>query len=815
MPRLASMQQTSFPRRPLTALRPLAVALALATGSTPFVAVSAHAQGTTSAVQRFNLPAGPLDATLTAIARQAGRVIVIDPQQVKGLQAEAVQGEMTMEQAFAKALSGSGLALTQRDNGTLGVKRADATLNKTAAAGTATAGLAAASHQDSGAASRSEMETVYVYGERDKTDTATKLNLTVFETPQVVSVISRDQIDDFSLRETNALLAYVPGVTVEQVETGRTLYTARGFDIVNFQFDGVGVPSSYGLSQGHDDTAIYEQVEVVKGATGLITGLANPSATINFLRKRPTQETQASVAAAAGSWDTYRLDGDISGPIIADKLHGRVVVARQDGDSYLDRFSKELTVFYGIASATITDTTRFTLGYSINDNHNDGNSSGALPLFYSDGSVTDYDASTNTAPHWAEQDVEQTRTFVELEQDLGERWLAKAIYTLNKQEKEWSAFYLAGEPDPVTEVGLLGHASLYEGDDKEEIVDLFISGSFSLFGQDHELVAGINLADIKLTERSVYTSNWNYDPVGADWAKGNTPQPTFDVYDAATQSTNIDQEQDSYYLSTRLNLTDALSVLLGARTVDIEQDGFSYGAPQQASDKETVPYVGATYEVLQGTMLYASYSEVFKAQTWVDINLLPLGPVRGESSEVGIKQELFAGNAVLTVALFESAQENFGEWITRDTATGLNLYRGVEFESEGVELELSGEVLPGLNISGGYTQIKVEDENGNDTRRFIPTKQFKLATAYTVPALSGLRVGAGISWQNEIYFGDAEVQDSYALVDLFARYTTTSNLTFALNVYNAGDEKYRLSPQWGQANFGAPRNVMGSITWRY
>ena len=113
------------------------------------------------------------------------------------------------------------------------------------------------------------IETIFVYGEPDKTKTATKLNLSVFETPQVVSVISRDQIDDFSLRETNSLLAYVPGVTVEQVETGRTYYTARGFDIVNFQYDGVGVPFSYGLTQGHDDTTIYEQVEIVKGATGL------------------------------------------------------------------------------------------------------------------------------------------------------------------------------------------------------------------------------------------------------------------------------------------------------------------------------------------------------------------------------------------------------------------------------------------------------------------------------------------------------------------------------------------------------------------
>ena len=673
----------------------------------------------------------------------------------------------------------------------------------------------AQTNQQPAASSKGEIETIHIYGEADKTKTATKLSLTVLETPQVVSVISRDQIDDFALQEINAVLAQVPGVTVEQVETGRTYYTARGFDIVNFQYDGVGVPFSYGLGHGHDDTAMYEQVEVVKGATGLITGLANPSATINYLRKRPTDDLQASVNASAGSWNQYRVDGDISGPIVADKLNGRLVVVKQDGDSYLDRYGKELSAVYGIVSGAITDTTRFTLGHSLNDSHSDANSSGALPVFYSDGSLTDYDVSTTTAPGWAYQDVEQTRTFVELEQDLSENWMAKAIFTRNDLDSEWTSLYLSGAPNPMTEEGLLAHASLYQAADKEEIIDLFISGTFSLWGQEHELVAGFNAADIKLTGRSIYTDEWNYDPVGADWAEGNTALPEFDVYDAATQSTNIDQKQDSYYLSTRLSLTDALSVLLGARTVDIEQDGISYGAPQIAADKETVPYAGVTFEMLPGTMLYASYSEVFNPQTWVDADLLPLGAVRGESSEVGIKQEVFAGNAVLTLALFESSQENFGEWVTRDTESGLNIYRGVGLDSDGFEVELAGEIFSGLNISAGYTQVEVDDDNGNKTRRFIPTQQFKLATAYNLSAVSGLRVGTSINWQNEIYYGDTEVQGGYALVDIFARYALTTNLTIALNVNNVGDEKYRLSPQWGQANFGAPRNVMGSITWRY
>ncbi|MBN45575.1 MULTISPECIES: TonB-dependent siderophore receptor [unclassified Methylophaga] len=658
------------------------------------------------------------------------------------------------------------------------------------------------------------LDSLHVYGEPEETKSATKLDLTVFETPQIVSVISNDQIQDFALRDVNTLLRYAPGVTVEQVETGRTYYTARGFDIVNFQYDGLGVPFSFGLTQGHDDTAMYEKVEVIKGASGLITGLANPSATINFVRKRPTDEFHASAKTSYGSWNTRRIDVDLSGPI-NERVRGRLVVAKEKGDSYLDRYTTDRDVFYGIVSADLTDTTELTLAHSVNDTYSKGNSSGALPLFYSDGTLTSYDVSTNTAPDWAYQDVKQTRSFAELDHELSENWSVKAIYTQNKQEKQWDSFYLSGSPDAFTEEGLTAHASHYDAQDKEKIFDLYLSGQFELAGREHELVVGINKADIKLTGRSIYSSEWNYAPVGSNWAAGYTPRPAFDVYDADTQSTNIDQDQDSAYFSTRLSATDRLSFLLGARTVKIEQDGYSYGAPQKVSDSETVPYAGVTYEVIDGTMLYGSYSEVFKAQTWVGADLSPLGSVKGESREIGIKQEFNDGRAVLTLARFESRQENFGEWIDRDAASGLNIYRGVEMESKGYEIELSGEVVDRLNLSMGYTHLDIEDENGDKTRTFIPTNQFKVAASYHVPQVVGLNVGGGVRWQNEIYVGDVEVQGSYALVDMFAQYQLNQNVTLAMNLYNVGNEKYFESPQWGQANYGATRSAIGSVTWTY
>jgi outer membrane receptor for ferric coprogen and ferric-rhodotorulic acid len=85
----------------------------------------------------------------------------------------------------------------------------------------------------------------------------------------------------------------VTGVNVEKVETDRTYYNSRGFDITNFQVDGIGLPLIWGIQFGDLDTVLFERVEVVRGANSMMTGTGNPSATVNYVRKRPTDTFQA------------------------------------------------------------------------------------------------------------------------------------------------------------------------------------------------------------------------------------------------------------------------------------------------------------------------------------------------------------------------------------------------------------------------------------------------------------------------------------------------------------------------------------------
>ena len=124
------------------------------------------------------------------------------------------------------------------------------------------------------------------------TNPATRMVLSPRETPQSVSVITRQQMDDFNLDSVAEVMQRTPGVTVKSQDTERQQLFARGFEITNFLYD--GMPSTridtLGKQAALSDTFIYDRIEVLRGASGLLNGIGNPSATVNLVRKKPTRD---------------------------------------------------------------------------------------------------------------------------------------------------------------------------------------------------------------------------------------------------------------------------------------------------------------------------------------------------------------------------------------------------------------------------------------------------------------------------------------------------------------------------------------------
>lgn len=634
---------------------------------------------------------------------------------------------------------------------------------------------------------------------------ATGLSMGIAETPQSITLITRQQMDDFGLEDVNHVLRYAPGVNVESVETDRSYYTSRGFDITNFQVDGLGLPLVFGNVQGNLDSAIYEEVQVLRGANGLSTGSGNPSATINLVRKRPSQELQGSLELTYGSWDKLRGVADVSVPLADDgSIRGRLVAVQEDSGSYLDRYEESRTVFYGVLEADLTDRTLLTVGHTYEDGSADSPLWGALSVTYSDGSPTNYDVSTATSADWSFWNRTSNISFARIEQQLGEDWTVKAEVSYANHSQDSELFYMYGSPDPVTGLGLFAYPSAYESDNQETVLSLQLDGSYELFDRSHEFVGGFNYGKFDVSQQSGYGFGIG-TPISVpleDW-DGSYPKPLFT---AAIDGGNQRYSEQSFFAATRLDVADPLRLILGARMLSGHGDGLSYGTARDIDyDYEFVPYLGFIYDLNETFSIYGSYTTIFTPQIEIE------DPAEGESYEIGIKANLFEGRAYASLAAFYVEQTNVAEEIPGSVPTQYRAVPGLQ--SEGFEAELTGEVWDHLTLSGGYTFLQIKDDDGNATNLYTPKHLFKLSAIYEVPD-TALVLGAAARWQSDIQ-GGGITQGAYAVFDLMAKYEFSENWSAAVNIYNVTDEKYYNSLYWSQAFYGAPRSAELSVTYSF
>lgn len=675
-------------------------------------------------------------------------------------------------------------------------------------------------------AASSEQTRSYV---AETTTTTMKMGLTHRETPQSVTVVTREQMDDFAQNDINDVLEGTTGVTVESVETDRTYYTARGFDINNFQYDGVGLPAVYDNVQGELDTAFFDRVEVVRGANGLMTGSGNPSATVNFIRKRPTADTQGSIAVTGGSWDKKRIVGDVSGAVSeSGAVRGRVVAGYEDKDSYLDRYSNEKQMFYGVIEADLTDTTLLTLGHSLQTSDTDSPMWGALPLFYTDGTATDYARSTSTSSDWSYWDNTQHNSFVELQQQLGNGWRAQGSVLRLESESESELFYQYGTPDPDTGEGLRAYPSQYDLDVEQWVVDAYATGPFELANRTHELVLGATWSRSETVDESRYGQGIG-DPLPPleEW-QGNYPRPSFDNGVGGSDWTD---KEVATYAAARWSLTERLTAITGLRLTWLDSEGESYGRTKTTSyNAVETPYAGLIYDLSDDHSVYASYTEIFTPQTEEDINRDRLDPIDGVNYEVGLKSEFADDRVNTTVALFQTEQQNVAEAAGTYSGTQDPYYRGQDgLKSQGIELEFVGDVTDRIQLFAGYTYVDIEDADGNPEKSFVPEHLAQLRGTWKVPGVEGLKLGSEIRWQSEISQEQGVAtsgpnagavivteQESYAVVDLMASYDFARNWNATLNVNNVTDEKYIESlKKFGtsaQGFYGDPANASLTVS---
>ena len=660
-----------------------------------------------------------------------------------------------------------------------------------------------------------------------------KLNIAIKEIPQTLNVVTRQQMDDYYITDLRDVLSNTPGIMVNNNETDRTTYMSRGFEVSNVLIDGVGFPaSSYNYNDTNPDTFLYDRVEVTKGADAMNTAFSDPGATINQIRKRPTKEVQLSGGLSYGSWNTQRVEGDVSGSITPDgSVRGRIMGYEQTGDSYLDRYSLEKNGLAAIVDADITDTTTLTVGYSETNHKPNANNWGALPLLDDQGQQINYDRSYNPTPEWAYWNNTSKNAFVELKQNIGQDWVAKLTYNNNQKDRESRLLYYYGYP-VANGSGVSLTAWGGQESNKNNVTDLNLQGAFYLFDRKHELATGYTYSNNKQVDKQstgfINDSNINnvvsnYQGVDyttqytTDWASW-TPQSV--TWSNFTDGANYKQKVSSAYAVTRLHLTDLFKTILGANYVKAESEGSSYGSPMNFKEDKVLPYVGLTYDVTPEYTAYTSYTEIFRPQTVIDQKTKQVAaPINGDSYEIGVKSSWLDNRLNGTVAVFKTTQNNYP---LRGSDNPLNRTVPVsDLRSQGVELGLTGQLNDDLNLSFGYTQFSLHDlKNGGKARTYNPDETLNLLATYRVPRVDQLKVGAGLQWRNSVsqYIADIDGtirQGSYALLNLMASYDINEHLSVQANGYNVGNKKYLNGFPDGQGYYGAPANYKVSLKFKY
>ncbi|MCH6255360.1 TonB-dependent receptor [Puniceicoccaceae bacterium K14] len=774
----------------------------------------------------FNIAAQSLGEALLEFGMQSGLQVSVDTADVAGKDTSGVQGSMSLHDALDILLDGTGLQY--RINGRM------LSVTKILESEEDVINLAPVKLKGNRMQRPGQTEGSGSYTTPSMA-TATKLNLSPRETPQAITVMTRQRMDDQAMVDILDVVTNAPGLSMNSYGVGRPTFYARGFMIDNIIEDGIPTAFDSYIPSPLANLSMYDRVEVVRGSTGLTQGAGNPSAAINLLRKRPTVDFRAEVSTNIGSWNDLSLTGDVSGALNQDgTIRGRVVAYVQDGESFRDFEKENSQLFYATLDIDLSDNSLLNFGFS----HFESDTNfvwGGMPLSVTTGTHLDLPRSTFVGADWEFLDQNMDTFFVSFDHNFSDDW----SFHFNGKYVETYTDVLGTWLRPSSEVDGFSHGYWSGVNDFDQVgFDAHFSGNFELFGRSHKVVLGGTVNDENRDSIQFYGSRTGLLTEGVDlftWQADSIPKPALGLDHPGRFTEEGSIIQNSLYGVSQFNLSNSLKAITGIRFDWYENIG---RWSQTKEDGNPTIYGGLIYDLNTTYSVYASYTDIFTPQQEQDLNRQTLVPIVGENYEIGLKGAYYDGTLNGSIALFQVDQTNRAQQIADQTlspyypdhtsfeATGL-------VRSSGIDFEIQGAITQDWQLGFGYTYTRTEyrkDANpsnvGEQFDTGLPEHLFKLNTSYTLPGESGKwRVGASYSYQSEFYYdidiGDAVVrneQSGYGLLGMMVDFKATDNITIQANINNVLDKTYYRTIgdhyYWGANEaYGDPRNY--TVTARY
>jgi outer membrane receptor for ferric coprogen and ferric-rhodotorulic acid len=503
-----------------------------------------------------------------------------------------------------------------------------------------------------------------------------------------------------------------------------------------------------------------------------------------------------------------------------------VVVAHEDGDSHLRGKDDQRDFLYGVIDGQIGENGTLAVGYSHQEAKTNGNMWGGLGFMYSDGTQAEWKRDASTTQDWAYWDTTTQTGFVEYTHQLASDWQLKTSYNYRRVDNDDKLFYATDFAqtgmDPTTGLGLYGYP--WGGKDKMDahLGEVALNGHFNLFGREHEAMLGVSYSKSEATNREYAGAVYDHDPAlygyipmpAFPWAGDVVPEPIWG--DTSVYST-LNEKLKRAFGATRLTLTDRLKAVIGFNYAEYHRDGVNYDVVFDQTEDKTSPYAGLTYDFTDNLLGYVSYSDIYQPQDQSNAGGAYLDPTKGKNYEVGVKADWLNKRLLTTLAVFKAEQEGLA------TGAGYNssaqyYYTGVDVESKGVEFEATGQLTDNLNLVFGYTALKLDGDDGDDTYQWVPRRTANLMLTAHLPSYAALSYGIGGRWQSDISNvesnGFTVRQDDYAVLNSFVAWKVLPDVTLQLNANNITDEKYINTLRYS-GYYGAPSNYTASVNWRF
>lgn len=649
-----------------------------------------------------------------------------------------------------------------------------------------------------------------------------KTGLSPRETPQSVSVITRQQLDDRNLTKLEDALKSTVGINVTRLDGAGNYNSiqARGFDIGAVLLDGLPIAQGPNYATALD-LALYDRVEVLRGPAGLLQGAGEPGGAVNLVRKRALGTLRIGGGAQLGSFGLRRAEADLTGPLnAAGTLRGRVVVVEDRRDSFVDLLFSNKHAAYGTLELDLAPSTTLSVGATrqrVRSMVDQG-----LPA-YATGQLLDVPRSTVVGTRANRQDLDTRDVFAELEHRLDNGGLVKAALRDVRRDN----FYRSGRANgAVAANGNFAFETVdLKGQLKDRSADLYLSTPFAFADRQHRLLLGINR-----NERDTGEGNFAYGP-----------RSTFNIFapayiDMAYPQINLPgftgtttRSETALYGQAQLGVTERLRLLAGGRLswaeVEIRSNSDGQVTSRSKPGRQFTPNLAALFDLTPQLTAYTSYAESFVVQSQLDATGQLLPARSAKQVELGLKGEFLNKRLQTQAALFRIDDVNRA---MADPVVSTASIPGGEVRSEGLELEASGQVTPGWDVLAGYAYTKT-------TYLKAPTAQQGLAFAPATPkhvvnlssryafrdgALRGLSVGGGLSWRSSFYAQAGSlrlVSGNYALANLQLGYAFNDHVELGLTVDNLFDKTYyeKVSGLGRQNFYGTPRSTVLALKLRY